>query len=132
MLLRGVGSLGSVPSYQTKVANLFPIAYWPLNELTGTTAVARYPSTDLDGLYVGPTLNSTVGPIALDGAPLWDAANDVLNIYSTALSTTINMNTCTLSMWFKAENWVGVQYLIEIRMANAGIDVMSVASVGST
>lgn len=138
LLTLGVGGSGGVAAstlsgYAQKVTALGPIAYWPLNEASGTTANAVHPTTDLDGLYIGPTLNSTLSPIDADQAPLWDAVNDVLDIYSTAINNTLDVSSGTFSIWIKAENWVGVQSICYIYYDNANTDIpIAMFSNGST
>lgn len=66
-------------------ANL--IAYYPLNETTGTNAANAEGTAARDGTYTGVTLNSIIGPDGVNGAPLFDGSNDFVDIFSASLNT---------------------------------------------
>jgi hypothetical protein len=87
--------------YRAKVLALSPLAYWPLDELSGSTADNAQGTAARDGSYSGVTLNSTAGPGALNRAGLWDGANDHCDIYSASLAGAFNGDEGTLSVWFK-------------------------------
>ena len=77
-------------SLSSTILALNPIAYWKLDETSGTTAI-NYGTlgTAANGTYSGATL----GQVAAPGgglAPLFDGANDLLNIYSVALQGAFN------------------------------------------
>lgn len=83
---------------------LNPIAYWKLDETSGTAAI-NYGSlgTDANGTYSGPTLAQMAAPGG-GLAPLFDGVNDFVNIYSAALNGGINFNTVTVLLWIKIYN----------------------------
>lgn len=87
--------------YRAKVLALSPIAYWPLDELTGSTADNAVGLAARDGAYSGVTLNSTPGPGALNRAGLWDGANDHCNIYTASLAAAFSGAEGSISLWFK-------------------------------
>jgi hypothetical protein len=72
-----------------------PIAYWPLNELSGLTAI-NYGSLGAaaDGTYSGVTLNEINGPGGTR-AGLW-GVNDGVNIQSVALRDSFSGNMTIL------------------------------------
>ena len=85
---RGKPIGGGIETYIDKILKLSPIAYWPLNELNGTTAVNLISST-MNGTYARDV--ATMGTITGIGdggtAPVFDATNDRINIQTVALTT---------------------------------------------
>lgn len=82
------------------------IAYWPLWELTGTTADNYEGTAARDGTYAGVTLGETgIG----DGrtSVLCDGVNDDVDVYSTSLRDAFDPTAGTLGIWAKV-NDVGV------------------------
>lgn len=77
-------------TYQAKVLTLFEddlIAYWPLNETSGTTA-NDVSGNGRHGTYSGVTLDQVDGPGETMGrAGLWDGINDRVRVVSS-ISTT--------------------------------------------
>ena len=97
----GVGRLAG--DYSSKVLATAPshlLAYWKLDELSGTTA---YDSSGngYDGSYEGPTLNATSLP---DGspAPSFDGIDDFVNVYSAGFASAFNGSVGTVLLWVKA------------------------------
>jgi len=82
----------------TAAANL--IGYWPLWETSGATADNLEGTAARDGAYTGVTLNSSTGP---DGkpVPLFDGANDFVDIYSASLNTAFSGAEGTAAIWVK-------------------------------
>ena len=92
-------------SYDQKVLGYGPIAYWPLWELSGTTAQCLVNPAQ-NGTYSGVTLGQEgIG----DGgqAPLFDGANDYVDIYSAALAAIFPYDEGSFCGWMKVFN-VGV------------------------
>ena len=92
----GVNLAGTILSYN-------PIAYWPLNELAGATAV-NYGSIGAagNGTYTGVDLAQIAAPGG-GLAPLWSGA-DICNIYSAALNAAFNGQLGSMSIWWKVLN----------------------------
>lgn len=87
------------------VLPLNPIAYWRLNEFSGTTAA------DLSGeghhaTYQGPTLDAVAGPhINGPKSPSFDGSNDYVDIYSSNFASSFNTSAFTISLWLKVNSW---------------------------
>jgi len=98
------------PEYYERVLATSPsnlVAYWPLWETAGSEAEQIAPTSIPNGSYYGVTLANTLGPDGLYYAPLWDAINDYLNIYSTQLNTAWNAgmgDEGTIIMWIKSDD----------------------------
>lgn len=96
---RGAGNL----SYRNRVANLSPLAYYPMDELTGTVATDRSGHAR-NGVYKGsgePLLNQA-GSGDGNGAPLWDASNDYANLALSGVPAAFNGTEGSLSVWLNA------------------------------
>lgn len=98
----GIVSQGALTYSQrvlaTAPANL--IAYWPLNETSGTVADNAEGTAARDGAYNGVTLNSSTFTNG-DPVGLWDGTNDFGNVYSASLNTVLNGQEITVAGWFK-------------------------------
>ncbi len=97
---------GGKLSYIDKVLKLSPIAYWPLNETGGVTAVCQVNSAQ-NGTYINATLADGTAP---DGSPCprFDGATDFVNIWSTVFRDAFDANSGTLVIWsmvFNAGVW---------------------------
>ncbi len=96
---------GSRRTYTSKVLSYNPTAYWPLDELTGSNAhdVTEHGH---EGTYTGVTLDDAPGP---DGrpTPLFDGANDFVNIFSAGLAAAFDSAEGSAAIWGKVFN-VGV------------------------
>lgn len=92
-----VPTRNSTVAYPNKVMALVPIAYWKLNETSGTQA-ADSGGNDLHGTYTnGPTLASVTGAGATMGnAPLFDKINDYVEV---AHNSVLNSASFTWSFW---------------------------------
>jgi hypothetical protein len=86
--------------YYKKVLSYDPTAYWPLWEPSGSVARCLVNPAQ-NGSYTGVTLGQ---PGIGDGhtAPLFDGANDYLNIGSATLLTALNGAEWTVMQWVKA------------------------------
>ncbi len=109
-MVTGIVTLGGVGgrNYFQKVlatesSNL--IAYWPLNEKTGSTA-NDVSGNARHGSYTGVTLGSTGIGDGFD-CPFFDGANDYVNVYSVSLRDAFNGAEGTAMIWAKVFN-VGV------------------------
>jgi len=100
-----------VPAYSTKmcltdcIENMSPIVYFPLDELSGTTAINH---GTLGAPANGTYINVPLAQIEAPGgglAPSFDDALDTgVNIYTTALRDAFDGNEGSLAVWAK---WTG-------------------------
>lgn len=102
LLLLGVGNSGGGPpsTYSTKFTETQAsglLAYWRLNELSGTSAGAQ-PTTGYQGTYNGVTLNSTIAPGG-GAAPSFDGVNDYIALQTTYIGDNFNGTSGTMTMW---------------------------------
>ena len=87
----------------TQFANL--IAYWPLNETSGTSADNAEGTAARDGTYARnvTTMGTSTGIGDGNTAPVFDGTNDVCDIYSASFNTALNTSTGTAAIWMQAE-----------------------------
>lgn len=83
--------------YSDLILSLSPIAYWPLNDASGSAAV-NLVSAALNGAYTACTLAQAQAPFT---APLFDGSTSYCNIYTAALNTAWNRSETSLSIWVK-------------------------------
>jgi peptidoglycan/xylan/chitin deacetylase (PgdA/CDA1 family) len=95
----------AIPYYE-KILALNPIAYWRMNETSGTTAVCSINELQT-GTYARnlTTMGTTASPIAGEVAPSFDGAgNDYLDIYSTTFRDAFELaveGDGSISLWAK-------------------------------
>lgn len=79
------------------------IAYWPLWEVSGTTADNYEGTVARDATYSSDVAGWPVGSGVGDGytAPFFDGSNDYVNIYTSSLNTALSGTEGTLLVWFK-------------------------------
>jgi hypothetical protein len=97
------------------------LAYWPLNETSGATADNAQGTAARDAAYTGVTLSDTIGPDGDNGAPLFDAVSDYVNVFTASLQGTFNGNEGTLACWLKVANagvWggTGTPHVVHFRV----------------
>jgi hypothetical protein len=89
-------------SYAAKIKALFGanlIGYWQMNEESGTNANDSSPEGN-DGTFTGVTLANGAMPAKIGGyAPLFDGANDYVDIYSAGLNSDFNGQLFSVMMW---------------------------------
>lgn len=86
--------------YDSKVMSLSPLAYWPLNDLSGSVA-ANQANVAYNGAYTGVDLAQAQAPFV---APYFDGANDYCNVQSAALAAAIGTTgEFTVAAWVKAD-----------------------------
>lgn len=90
-------------AYRSKVLGTGPIAYWPLNEASGTTAACLVNPAQ-NGTYTGAGV-TVAGATAPNGdpAPTFAGANNSVNIYSAALNTAFDGDTGSAIAWGKVD-----------------------------
>lgn len=94
--------LGGGQSYIDKVLSHGPIAYWPMNEPTGSVSRC-FVNTAQNGAYTGVTLGQ---PGIGDGltCSLFDGTNDYNNIYTTTFRDAFNVLEGTAIIWLKVND----------------------------
>jgi hypothetical protein len=104
--LAGVKVLSSTDiDYKQLVLAHEPIAYWPLDEVSGAVANCEVDSNQ-DGTYTGVTLGQNV--VDDNGvsfiAPYFDGANDFANVWTATLNTVFNGAEGSFSVWVRMGN----------------------------
>lgn len=82
------------------IENADLISYWVQNEASGTNADNAEGTAARDGTYTGVTLGQ---PGIGDGltAPLYDGANDYLDVYSASLNSVFDGDEGTVAAWIR-------------------------------
>lgn len=106
----GIWVPGGITTYAQKVLSIQPanlIAYWPLNETSGTAADNAEGTAARDGTYSSDVSTWPVATGIGDGntAPVFDGTNDYVNIYSASLNSAFNGAEGSLLMWWKVADW---------------------------
>jgi hypothetical protein len=88
--------------YDQRVLALNPIAYWKLDDTSGSQAT-DYSGNGYHGAYSGATL---AGDTFLNGdaAPSFDGVNDFVNVYSAGFAGAFDGNEGTVVAWAKVAN----------------------------
>lgn len=99
---------GSPLTYSGKVLSYSPIAYWKLNETSGTAAVCSVDSNQ-NGTYARDvsTMGTSTGIGDGNTAPTFDGSQDFVNIYTTTFRDAFSGAAGTAMIWAKVFN-VGV------------------------
>lgn len=86
-------------AYKQRVRDTAPIGYWPLDELSGGTAI-DLSGNGRNGAHTGVTL---LQPGMGDGgtSPLYDGVNDYTNIYSAGLAGAFSKDEGSVAVWAK-------------------------------
>lgn len=108
--LTGAGPSSGL-DYGGKVLSYSPIAYWKLNETSGTTAVCSVNAAQ-NGTYSSAVNGWPVGTGIGDGntAPGFDGTNDYVDVFSATLAGVFDGQEGSLSTWLKVYNsdiWPG-------------------------
>ena len=93
---------GAGVDYIAKVLTYSPIAYWPLNETSGTAAVCQVNAAQ-NGTYARNVTTMGTGTGIGDGgtAPDFDGTNDFVDIFSVTLNSVFNGAEGTINIWAK-------------------------------
>jgi hypothetical protein len=77
-----------------------------LNETSGTTAVEQIDSPNQDGTYARDVsmMGTSTGILGDDTAPVFDGANDYVNIYSATFAGAFDSGEGTISSWIQVDN----------------------------
>lgn len=92
--------------YASKVLSIFGndlLAYWPMQEASGTNADNAEGTAARDGTYTGVTLADLTLANG-DVAPLWDGTNDYCDVYSDSLRDAFDGDEGTLAIFAQVEN----------------------------
>lgn len=108
-----MSELASVNSYLVKQQLFNPIAQFPLNETSGTSAFDQQ-SNQFIGTHGGVTLDAATGPDGVLTAPSFDGVNDYTDIYTAALAAAFNGAEGAISLWAKKADWGSAGYILQI------------------
>jgi len=103
MIKMGMLGGGNVQSYVdlTKSIDLTSLlVFYPLNEISGTTAINAEGTGARNATYSNITLNSDTSPFG-EGSPTFNGLTSAVDIYSASLASAFNNNTFSLNLWFK-------------------------------
>ena len=91
---------GVAETYADRVLATGPIAYWPLRETSGTVAQCLT-NAAMNGTYARNVTDMGTGAGIGDGntAPVFNGANDFVNIYSAALAAAFSGASGMLMVW---------------------------------
>ena len=110
MLLVSAQSGQAATSYIDKVLAVAPenlLVYFPLNEVTGTTAY-DISGNNLNGGYYSTTLAGAVGPGGYGNAPTFDGINDYILLSMSAITNYRDHGT--VSVWILPSDFSGSVY----------------------
>lgn len=88
--------------YANAVLATSPIAFWKLNEGSGSTIVDSS-GNGYNGTYTGVTWDGTLSPVN-EPVPYWDGVNDYGDVYSAGLSSAIDLNEGFMQIWVKVDS----------------------------
>lgn len=91
------GKIFGNDAYKNNVLSLLPLAYWRMEETSGTTA-ADSSGHSYSATYSNVTLGSA-GRYSLCG--IFDGATSFLNTFSTAFRTALSKTEWSISIWIK-------------------------------
>lgn len=92
---------GVSATYISKVLGYSPLAYWPLNETSGT-AIIDAAGAMPNGTYANVTLNNATGPDGVNGSPLFNGTTSLANIFSATLAAAFTGGPAgSISAWCK-------------------------------
>lgn len=122
-------------SYLRRLQAMGPIALWPMDSLSGTTARDATPN-GRNGTYSGVTLGQ---PGIGDGktSPLFDGVNDFCDVYSASLAGAFNGDEGSLVAWAKVSG-AGVwtdgtsRYLVSLQADATNYQVIRKYSTNNT
>jgi hypothetical protein len=90
--------------YQNRVLALRPLAYWPMNEVSGTT-VNDISGNGYDGTYTGVTLGQAGIGDGKSGTLITSNSNEVghdANVFGAGLAAAFTGANFTVSLWMRA------------------------------
>ena len=92
----------SLAGYQKVISDTAPLAYWPLDEGSGTVVYDRS-GHGYHGVYSGATLANATAPGG-GMAPLFDGANDKAEMQPADLLAALNHSEFTMMAWARVLN----------------------------
>lgn len=98
---RYAGRVGAFGDYITKVQSLSPLAFWPLNEASGSVAYDRS-GNGFNGAYTGVDL----GQAGQGGQTcvFFGGSGDSLNVYSAGLAGAFSTAAGSIALWAKVNS----------------------------
>lgn len=107
------------------IETMSPIAYWPLNEISGGTAVNHGSlGSDVDGTYNSVSLAQTEAPGG-GCAPYFDGTNSWVTVYSTTLRDNFPLSKGTILAWCRLESYGGWDWILYFMndSSNEGLEI---------
>lgn len=118
-------------AYAKDVLATNPIAYWKLNEGSGSTIVDSS-GNGYDGSYTGVTWDGTT--FLGDSVPYWDGTNDVGNVYSAGLASAFDLDEGCMLIWVKIASgtWSDSVFRAMMNFRRDGSNYVYIAKTNST
>lgn len=88
----------SAPTYSDKILSLGPIAYWPFNEASGTTAL-DISGNGYNGTYAGVDLAQA--GLGGKNSVLFGGSGDSCNVYGAGLAGAFSAAAGSIALWAK-------------------------------
>jgi hypothetical protein len=121
-------------TYIDKVLGYGPAVYCPQNETAGVTTT-DVSGNGRDGSYTGVTLANTTGPDGVNGAPLFDGANDYVSLWQPGDGVQyMNMSEGTVAGWFKmsaAGVWTDGNFRAIVNLSDDGNNKFYIAKASA-
>ncbi len=113
-------------AYTNKLRGLAPIAYWPLADVVGASAVIDASGFGRNGVYSGVALGT---PGIGDGrtSAAFDANSSIVNVYSSSLASALNGNEGSIIVWAKVGSlgaWSDGNFREIVRLAVDGSNII--------
>lgn len=100
----GGGAVAVGATYISKVIGYSPIAYWPLNEAIGASAVVCQINPLQNGSPSNVAFGNTLGPDGVNNAPLFNGTNSLINVTTNTFKAAFNGPEGAVSVWYKTAN----------------------------
>lgn len=101
-------------TYKSDLLTLSPVAYWPLDETSGSVADNAEGTAAIDGTFHSSiVLDDDTGPFDSDPAAKFSAGG--VDIFSEALEDVFGYNEGSVSLWFKEDGVSNSGYLFQVR-----------------
>ncbi|MEM7018462.1 MAG: LamG domain-containing protein, partial [Pseudomonadota bacterium] len=112
------------PAYEAAVLADNPVAYWRLNETSGTDADNLGAlGAAVDGTYQNGVVLGAIGAVVGDFAADFDGTNDLVRIPDNNAINTSTHAARTIELWFNADNVTNRQVLYEEGGGTHGLNI---------
>lgn len=127
--LQSAGS-GSSDAYQAAVLATSPLAYWQLDEGSGTDAFDSS-GNGCDGTHANVTWDGTLFDNG-DPVPLYNGSSSYTNVVSANLDALFDLNEYTILLWTKVSNWADATTRGMLNFTYSGSDVIRIFKSSDT